>query len=258
MIRTDIQTDQTLFTAAELIKKSSHAVVLTGAGISTPSGIPDFRSPGTGLWTHYSPMEVASLSAFRHDPEKFYQWLHPLARQMLAAKPNPAHYALEKLQTHGLISTIITQNIDGLLSRAGVRNVLEIHGTINSLTCVSCFRQVLADQIIPGFIRTSAVPHCPTCGGILKPDVILYEEQLPYQTWHKAEQACRLSDLMLVAGTSLEVMPGASLPVMALEHGAALVIVNQAETYLDARADVLIRADVADVFPQIVNLVNDD
>lgn len=237
--------------ASDLIKHSNHSVVLTGAGISTPSGIPDFRSPGTGLWTKYLPMEVASLSAFRYNPELFYQWLHPLAQYMLSAQPNPAHYSLAQLEENGFIESIITQNIDGLHSRAGSKNVIEVHGTLNSLTCIKCFIQVSSELIIQEYIDHCLIPRCQICGGILKPDVILYEEQLPIKTWIKAEEACRKCDLLIVAGTSLEVMPSAKLPVLALDNGASLIIINKTNTYIDIRADIIIRADVADIFPQI-------
>ena len=237
--------------ASDLIKHSHHSVVLTGAGISTPSGIPDFRSPGTGLWTKYLPMEVASLSAFRYNPELFYQWLHPLVQHMLSARPNPAHYSLAQLEENGFIELIITQNIDGLHSRAGSKNVIEVHGTLNSLTCIKCFIQVPSELIIQEYIDNCLIPHCQICGGILKPDVILYEEQLPIKTWIKAEEACRKCDLLIVAGTSLEVMPSAKLPVLALDNDASLIIINKTNTYIDVRADIIIRADVADIFPQI-------
>lgn len=249
------ETVKTIHLAADLIKKSHHAVVLTGAGISTPSGIPDFRSPGIGLWTRYLPMEVASLTAFRYDPELFYKWLHPLAVHMLSAQPNPAHFALAILQDAGYISTIITQNIDGLHTRAGAKNVLEIHGTLNTLTCIQCFRQVGSEGIIQDYINDCIVPHCQVCGGILKPDVILYEEQLPVKIWLKAEEASRNCDLMLIAGTSLEVMPSAKLPIFALDNGARVIIVNNTDTYIDVRADIIIRSDVADIFPQITTEV---
>jgi NAD-dependent deacetylase len=196
-------------------------------------------------------MEVASLTAFRYNPELFYKWLHPLAVHMISAQPNPAHIALTKLQDTGYISTIITQNIDGLHTRAGAKNVLEIHGTLNTLTCIKCFTQVSSKGVIQEYIRDCTIPHCLVCGGILKPDVILYEEQLPVKTWVKAEEASRNCDLMVIAGTSLEVMPSAKLPIYALDNGAHVIIVNNAETYIDVRADVIIRADVADIFPLI-------
>ena len=237
--------------AANLIKESHHVVALTGAGISTPSGIPDFRSPGSGLWTRYSPMEVASLTAFRYDPEHFYEWLHPLALTLFNARPNPAHLALVKLQSSGYLTTIITQNIDGLHTRAGAKDVLEVHGTMSTLTCIDCFKQFPAEGILQEYISHCTTPHCRDCGGILKPDVILYEEQLPVKTWIKAEETSRKCDLMIIIGTSLEVMPSAKLPVFALEHGARLIVINRFETYIDVRAEVVIREDVADIIPKI-------
>ncbi len=251
MTRISQDTANTIHLASELIKKLHPVVALTGAGISTPSGIPDFRSPGIGLWTRFLPMEVASLTAFRYEPELFYKWLHPLAVHMLSAEPNPAHIAIAKLQEAGYISTIITQNIDGLHTRAGTKNVLEIHGTLNTLTCIKCFRQVSSKGILQDYICNCTTPHCDVCGGILKPDVILYEEQLPVKIWVKAEEASRKCGLMLIAGTSLEVMPSAKLPILALDNSARLIIVNNAETYIDVRADVIIRADVAEIFPLI-------
>ena len=244
--------------ASDMLKHSHRVVVLTGAGISTPSGIPDFRSPGIGLWTRFLPMEVASLSAFRYDPELFYKWLHPLAVHMLSASPNTAHVALARLQASGYISTIITQNIDGLHTRAGANNVLEIHGTLNTLTCIKCFRQVASNTVIQEYINYCTIPLCQTCGGILKPDIILFEEQLPVKTWLKAEEASSHCDLMLIAGTSLEVLPSAKLPILALDNGARIIIINHADTYIDVRADLIIRADVVDVFPLIASEVLDD
>jgi NAD-dependent deacetylase len=255
MTSTSIVTVKSIHQTAELIKKSHHIVVLTGAGISTPSGIPDFRSPGIGLWTRYLPMEVASLTTFRYNPELFYKWLHPLAVHMLSAQPNPAHIALADLQVKGYISTIITQNIDGLHTRAGATNVLEVHGTLNSLTCIKCFRHIPSEGIIQEYIDHCTIPHCQICGGILKPDVILYEEQLPVKTWIKAEETCRKCDLILVAGTSLEVMPSAKLPMLALDNGASLIMINNTDTYIDVRAEIIFRADVADIFPQITDEV---
>lgn len=241
--------------AANLIKQSHCTVTLTGAGISTHSGIPDFRSPGIGLWTYVQPMEVASLSAFRHDPEQFYKWFHPLAVQIYTAKPNPAHLALAKLQLAGYISTIITQNIDGLHTRAGANNVLEVHGTLDTLSCTNCYRQIPSYVIMEEYINNCSIPHCQVCGSILKPDIILYEEQLPVKTWTKAEEVSGNCELMLVTGTSLEVMPSAKLPVRAMDHGAHLIILNNADTFMDVRADIVIRADVAEILPQIMNEV---
>jgi NAD-dependent deacetylase len=174
---------------------------------------------------------------------------------MISAQPNPAHIALAELQKAGYIGTIITQNIDALHSRAGATSVLEVHGSLKTLTCTKCFTQVSSDGIIQEYIENCTIPRCKGCGGILKPDIILYEEQLPVRTWMEAEAACQSCDLMLVAGTSLEVMPSAKLPILALDHGAALVIVNNAETFIDVRADVIIQADVAEILPRLANEV---
>ncbi len=237
--------------AVSFIRSSKRAVVLTGAGFSTPSGIPDFRSAGSGLWTRYLPMEVASLSTFRHDPEKFFAWLRPLASHMLSASPNSAHLGLARLEHKGCIRAIITQNIDALHIRAGSQNVLEVHGTLNSLTCTGCYRRVKSIGVIEPYLQDGILPHCPDCGYLLKPDIILFEEQLPVETWRRAQQEADSCDLMIVAGTSLEVMPSAGLPVHALDKGARLVVVNRTPTYIDVRADVLIRGDVAEVIPEI-------
>jgi NAD-dependent deacetylase len=255
MIRDNPANLEPIHHAADLIKKSRHTVALTGAGISTPSGIPDFRSPGVGLWTRVEPMEVASLTAFRHNPEQFYRWFQPLAVQVRSAQPNSAHIALAKLQVAGYVSTIITQNIDGLHTRAGAANVLEVHGSLDTLSCTNCYRKVPSVTVIEEYIDHCTVPHCPSCGSVLKPDIILYEEQLPVAIWNKAEMACQKCDLMLVVGTSLEVMPSAKLPIQAMDHGAQLVIVNNAETFMDVRANIVIHADVAEILPQIMQEV---
>ena len=255
MIGNSGETIHTVTFAADLIKKSQCTVSLTGAGISTPSGIPDFRSPNMGLWNRYEPMEVASLSAFRHNPEQFYRWLHPLAMQMHAAQPNPAHQAMARLQNAGYISVIITQNIDGLHTRAGSKDVLEVHGSLNTMTCTNCYRQYPSEKYIEEYIDHCAIPYCQVCGSILKPDVILYEEQLLAKTWLKAEAACKQCSLILVVGTSLEVMPSAKLPIHALDQGAHLIIINNDKTFLDERADVLIHADAAIILPRLADEV---
>jgi NAD-dependent deacetylase len=243
--------DSAIRRAARLIKAARKAVVLTGAGFSTPSGIPDFRTPGSGLWAKYLPMEVASLSTFRHDPEKFFTWLRPLASHMLKAEPNPAHMALAELENAGFIKAIITQNIDFLHQRAGSKNVIEVHGTFNTLTCISCYKQYSSIGFMDSYIEKGDIPFCPDCHNLLKPDVILYEEQLPLRMWTLAQKASSTCDLMIVAGTSLEVMPSASLPVKALDNGAHLIVVNQSATFIDERADLLFTNDVADIIPRI-------
>jgi NAD-dependent deacetylase len=242
---------QEIHLAAKLIREAVHAVVFTGAGISTPSGIPDFRSAGSGLWTRYNPMEVASLTAFRYHPEKFFGWLRGLVLTMIQAQPNPAHIALAQLEQAGAIQTIITQNIDRLHQRAGSKHVLEVHGSMSTLTCTSCYQQYDSDPFIKSYLEIGEMPRCPNCGNVLKPDVVLFEEQLPFRTWLQAQSETKECDLMLVCGSSLEVIPVAHLPYQALESGAHLIIINDTPTYIDERADVVLREDVAEAIPRI-------
>lgn len=241
--------------AAELFSKAKRAVILTGAGISTPSGIPDFRSEGTGLWSRDEPMEVASLNTFRTHPEKFYAWFRPLANQIFDAKPNRAHLALAELEQAGRIHVIATQNIDMLHQKAGSKNVIELHGTAATLSCTQCFQQVESLPYLKPFVERGEIPRCPNCGAVLKPDVILFGEQLPQKAWFKAQRASRECDLMVVAGSSLEVLPVAGLPMQALDRGAHLIIINNTLTYLDVRADVVMHGDVAEIIPAIAEQV---
>jgi NAD-dependent deacetylase len=241
--------------AAEIIQNSTRGVVLSGAGISTPSGIPDFRSTGSGLWEKYDPFEVASLNAFRHHPDEFFTWLRPLAKTMISAEPNAAHYAIANLENRGYIHMVITQNIDGLHTKAGSQNVLEVHGTLNTLTCTSCYRQVSANQYKHSYLGRGEVPVCPDCNSVLKPDAILIGEQLPGRTFLNAKEASKACDMMLVVGSSLEMLPVAGLPMRAVENGAHLIIINQSPTYIDIRADVVIREDLALVIPEIAKEV---
>lgn len=240
--------------AARLIARAKHAVGVTGAGHSTPSGIPDFRSPGSGLWTSHDPMTVASIFGFRQSPESFFEWMRPLVKTLLAAEPNPAHQALADLEAMGRMKAVITQNIDGLHQRAGSQRVLELHGHIRESTCIRCYRIVPNDEPLVEFIASGQMPHCPSCGGILKPNVILFGEQLPVSVlnaaWHEI-QAC---DLVLVAGSSLEVAPACDLPLTAAMRGAKAIIVNYQPTQLDPLAQVVIHQDVAVVLPQIAAL----
>jgi NAD-dependent deacetylase len=245
-------TQQGLLYAAEIIRASRNAIALTGAGISTPSGIPDFRSPESGLWEHFNPFEVASLSSFRHNPVEFYNWMRGLARQILEAKPNPAHHSLADLQKSGYVQTIITQNIDNLHQRAGSQHVLEVHGSIATMTCTSCYQKVQAKCFYEAYLDEGEIPHCPKCGSVLKPDLVLMGEQLPAIIWLEAERASKACDLMIVAGSSLEVLPVAGLPMRALENGARLILINYSETYLDVRADIVLHEDVATTLPLIV------
>jgi NAD-dependent deacetylase len=245
----------TIEDAAVLIRKAERAVVLTGAGISTPSGIPDFRSEGTGLWSRDEPLEVASLITFRTAPERFFEWFQPLANRICNAQPNPAHLALAEFERSGRLRTIITQNIDGLHQKAGSQHVIEMHGSLRMLSCTNCFKQFESSPFLRPYIEMGEIPQCLSCNGILKPDVILFGEQLPQSAWYDAQRAARQCDLMVVAGSSLEVLPVAGLPMQALDRGAHLIIINNTPTYLNVRADVVILDDVAATIPEIAKRV---
>jgi NAD-dependent deacetylase len=237
--------------AVQLIHTSRRLVFFTGAGISTPSGVPDFRSAHSGLWEKDDPMVVASLTAFRKRPERFYAWLHPLAREIFRAQPNPAHYAIADLQKAGYGQSVVTQNIDGLHQRGGSPDVLELHGTMETITCLRCDLTYPSKDFIEPFIASRIMPTCPRCGAILKPDIVLFEEALPWETWNQAEGICEKCDLMIVVGSSLNVIPAASLPQTAAQNGAKLVVINQTPTPLDPYADVIFNEDCAEVLPEI-------
>jgi NAD-dependent deacetylase len=241
--------------AADILRSCKNAVVLTGAGVSTPSGIPDFRSPHSGLWEKFDPLEVASLNAFRYNPEKFFTWMRPLARDIYSALPNPAHVGLARLEQAGFLTAVLTQNIDRLHQRAGSTNVHEMHGSLHTLTCTKCYRQQDSIEYLHAYVNQGEIPHCPYCLGILKPDVVLFGEQLPARTWLKAQDCIANCDLLIVAGSSLEVLPVAGLPMRAVENGAHLIILNQSETYIDIRADLVLCDNVATTIPWIAKEV---
>ncbi len=241
--------------AAELFRTARRPAALTGAGISTPSGIPDFRSSGTGLWEKYDPMQVASLMSFRYDPEAFFAWIRPMAEHIVQAEPNSAHRALARMEAAGKMTGVVTQNIDDLHRRAGSKCVYEIHGHLRTATCGSCYQRTETGDLLAEFSRTGNPPRCPVCGGFLKPDVVLMGEQLPEQVIREAIRLLESSDLLLVAGSSLEVTPAALLPQRALDAGARLIIVNREPTYLDVRADVVFYEDVINVLPPLADEV---
>jgi NAD-dependent deacetylase len=245
--------------ARDLLANARQAVALTGAGVSTRSGIPDFRSPSSGVWNTVDHMEVASIYTFRRRPQVFYDWIRPVARLIKDAVPNPAHLALAQLEAAGVLQGIITQNVDNLHTRAGSRNVYEVHGHFREVTCLRCYTLFPAEDHWDAFMDTGEVPHCPSCGGVLKPNAILYGEQLPVTVMNEAQRLVNRSDVMLVAGSSLEVAPAGDLPAAAVRSGARLIIVNFEPTYLDFMADVVINADVVDVLPELASqLVNCD
>lgn len=236
----------------EWIRQAKNTVAFTGAGISTPSGIPDFRSEESGLWEKVDPQRVASIYGFRKDPKAFFDWVRPLAQKTIDAKPNAAHLALAHLEKTQQLQTIITQNIDMLHTRAGNTSIFELHGHMRLATCITCYKEFDGVPIIEQVLNDGLVPHCPDCGGVLKPNVILFGEQLPYDQMMGAKKAARETDLMLVIGSSLEVAPASDIPLIAKRNGAKLVIINLESTIMDSFADLVILGNAADILPKIV------
>ena len=215
---------------AALLREHQPCVVLTGAGISTESGIPDFRSD-TGIWADVDPFEVASIQAFRRDPERVWSFYRERISLLLDAQPNEGHYALAELERRGLVRAVVTQNIDTLHSRAGSSDVVEVHGSIRSAECQRClWREATADVLVQ--LRTGVAPLCRHCGEILKPGVTLFGELLPTGALERATELARSAGLVLVVGSSLEVWPVAGLP---LEAGA-FAVVNRGPSALDHQA----------------------
>lgn len=250
-----MQMDDEIGRAARILRQASYATALTGAGISTPSGIPDFRSLGSGLWELVDPLEVATIYAFRQCPEAFYEWVRPLVHLVVTAEPNPAHFALAELGELGIVKEIITQNIDGLHQRARSKTVIEVHGHLRQATCIRCYAAIPAEPLIHAFMESGDIPRCKECDGIMKPDVILVGEQLPAHSLIAAQQAARKSDVMIVAGSSLEAAPAGDIPLLTKQRGGKLLFVNLGPTHLDKMADVIIRADVVDALPRLVRAV---
>ena len=224
-------------TAAELvalIRDRGPAVVLTGAGMSTESGIPDFRSAG-GLWAEVDPFEVASIDAFRRDPLRVWRWYGRRIGALLEAEPNAGHLALAALERAGHVRAVVTQNIDTLHTRAGSVDVIEVHGSIRRFPCLACGRVEALDDVLAQLEEHEA-PLCPGCGAILKPGVVMFGELLPADAVERAESLCRETGLLLVVGSSLQVWPVAGLPEETLRGGGAVAIVNLEQTPYDREA----------------------
>ena len=240
---------------AELIGESDSVVALTGAGISVPSGIPDFRSPGTGLWDNVDPMAVAHIDVFRRDPERFWHFYGDRFATLEDKQPNAAHLALAALERAGHLDAVITQNIDRLHSKAGSERLVEVHGTIDHSSCLGCgARYPLADVRARLAADPAGVPRCD-CGRALKPDVVLFGEYLPGEALRDAEELAAEADLLLCVGSSLEVYPVADLPARTLASGGRLAIVTRSRTPFDARAAVRCDGDVVDELGAVVELL---
>ena len=219
---------------AVLVRERQPVVVLTGAGISTESGIPDFRSP-TGIWAEYDPMEYATIRAFRRDPVKVWEFYALRFSVLTEAEPNDGHRALAELERCGLVEAVVTQNIDGLHQAAGSKDVVEVHGSIRTASCLECGEQVPLEQVVAS-LEARPAPPCPRCGAVLKPDVVMFGELLPPDAMDRAVALARAAGLLLAVGSSLEVYPVAGLPEETVAAGGMLAIVNRGSTPFDGLA----------------------
>jgi NAD-dependent deacetylase len=231
---------------ADLIRNARCTVVLSGAGVSVPSGIPDFRSPGTGLWENVDPMEVAHIDAWRRDPDRFWRFYGERFASLADKQPNEAHLALAELEHRGLVRAVITQNVDRLHRRAGSERVIEVHGSIAHSVCLECRGKLSLERVIGQLRADDGAPECPACVAPLKPDVVLFGELLPELPMCEAQNLALEADLMVCVGSSLEVYPVAGLPAMTRGAGGRIALVTQGPTPYDADAEVKLDGDVVE------------
>ena len=229
---------------AHLLREAERGVVLTGAGISVPSGIPDFRSPGTGLWENVDPMEVAHIDAWRRDPDRFWSFYGERFASLTDKAPNDAHLAVAELERRGHVRAVITQNIDRLHRLAGTERLIEVHGSIDRSVCMECGAKVSIDRVVELLRQGDGAPECEACVAPLKPDVVLFGELLPERALSEAQALAMDADLMICVGSSLEVYPVAGLPAITHGAGGDLVLVTQGETPYDGDATVKLNGDV--------------
>jgi NAD-dependent deacetylase len=244
---------------AEWIREAGSVVALTGAGISVPSGIPDFRSPGTGLWENVDPMEVAHIDAFRSDPVRFWGFYGQRFATLGEKQPNAAHRGLVTLEARGLLDAVITQNIDMLHRKAGTRELVEVHGSIAGCSCPDCGGRVELEDVRERVRRAlDGVPRCERCAAPLKPDVVLFGEMLPAAALERSRELCEGAGLLLCIGSSLEVHPVAGLPLLTHEAGGRLAILTQGPTPLDELASVRLRGDVVEELERVLAALDAD
>jgi len=242
---------------AALIRGSASTVALTGAGISVPSGIPDFRTPGEGIWSDVDPFEVASIDAFRRDPKRFWEFYRPRFSMLGDKRPNAAHEALATLETEGMLEAVITQNIDRLHRAAGTRDLIEVHGSIATSSCVACGRSYGLEEVDELF-DARGIAVCDVCpGGLVKPDVVLFGEMLPVEAIERARSLATSADLMICVGSSLEVFPAAGLPELTLAHGGDIALITIGPTPYDRDAAVKLGGDVAAELPAVLAALAD-
>ncbi len=245
--------EEQLHDAIELIQPAQRIVALTGAGISTESGIPDFRSPGS-IWRQQPPISYQDFISKPEARQQYWQTRRSLSGQVAAAKPNAAHHALVELERTGVLLGIITQNFDGLHHDAGSQpeRVVELHGTSREAACTLCGARSSMQDLQRRIDTGEADPTCPTCGGYMKTATILFGQRLPEDVLARAKEMANECDLFLVVGSSLQVTPAAALPRLALVRDVPLIIINLQPTPLDDYADVILRAKAGDALPPIV------
>jgi NAD-dependent protein deacetylase/lipoamidase len=236
---------------AELVRVSRCTVALTGAGVSVPSGIPDFRTPETGLWANVDPMEVAHIDVFERDPARFWSYYRPRFQSLGDKRPNGAHAALAELERRGLLAGVVTQNIDRLHRAAGSQNVVEVHGSIATSTCRDCAISYGLDEV-DALFDSDGVAVCAACGGAVKPDVVLFGEMLPEGAMRRAQELAAAADLMLCVGSSLVVHPVAALPELTLSAGGKLAIVTKSATPYDGDAVLKLSGEVDEELDALV------
>jgi NAD-dependent deacetylase len=252
MIRLNSEEEEDIRKASKILMNSENAIILTGAGISTESGIPDFRG-NSGIWEKYKPQIYGNIQSFLKDPSKFWKLAEEIAPTLFTAVPNPGHFALAELEKMKIIKAIITQNIDELHQKAGAIIVYEVHGNINRFTCLGCRASYTKGQILNKLKRRkTSPPSCDYCGAPLKPSVVLFGEPLPNFEKFMSIDLAKKADVMLIAGSSLTVAPVCDLPILTLNGGGKLIIVNDQPTYLDDKAEIKINNKTGIILPLIV------
>jgi NAD-dependent deacetylase len=229
-----------------MLREARSALVLTGAGVSVPSGIPDFRSPGKGIWEKVNPMEVAHIDAFRRQPDRFWQFYGERFASLVDVEPNPAHFAIAELERRGLVRGVVTQNVDRLHRRAGSRNVIEVHGSIEWSVCPECGGRVSLERVLEVLAERPGAPECTACIAPLKPDVVLFGEMLPEEAISDAYALAAEADLIVCVGSSLEVFPVASLPGVTRDGGGRIALITQGPTPYDSDAALKLDGDVVE------------
>jgi len=251
----DRQVDTGVEALAELVGSAERVVALTGAGISVPSGIPDFRTPQSGIWAKVDPMKVATIDAFHRDTRGFWEFYRPRFEMLADKRPNPAHLALAELEARGMLEAVITQNIDRLHRVAGTRELIEVHGSVATSSCTTCGSSwPLAE--VDALFDEEGIAVCTACMGKVKPDVVLFGEMLPVEQIERARELAEHADLMLCIGSSLEVFPAAGLPELTLEAGGRIAIVTRSSTPYDREAAVRLEGDVAELLPALLSALD--